>query len=95
MLEGIELGHVLLDGAAVALARAEEALVLGAVQAEPLVVGALRAAQAVLIAGMHRAALLAQAFAALYGGVRAIALPVAVAARMDPIPVCKDDTILN
>jgi hypothetical protein len=52
-------------------------------------------AQAVPLAAMHRAALLAQALTALDGRVRAIALPVAVTARVDPIPVCKDKTILN
>jgi hypothetical protein len=49
LLEGVELGHVLLDGGAVALPGTEEALVLGAVKTEPLLVGAVLMAQAVLV----------------------------------------------
>jgi hypothetical protein len=93
--EGVELGHVLLDGSAIPLSSAEEAMVLGAVKAEPLIVGAVLMAQAVPLAAMHRASLLAQALTALDGRVRAITLPVAVTARVDPIPVCKDNAILN
>jgi hypothetical protein len=95
LLEGVELGHVLLDGGAVALPGAEEALVLGAVEPEPLLGGAVVVAQASPVIPKHRATLLAQALTAIHGRMSAIALPVAVTANVDPIPVCKDTPILN
>jgi hypothetical protein len=95
LLEGVQLAHVLFDGGAVVLPGAEEALILGAVQAEPLLVGAVVMARAVLVAGMDGASLLARAMSSLDRRMRAIALTVAVTARVDPIPVCKDTPILN
>ena len=95
LLEGVKLAHVLLNGGAVVLPGAEEALILGAVQAEPLLVGAVVMARAVLVAGMDGASLLARAMSSLDRRMRAIALTVAVTARVDPIPVCKDTPILN
>ena len=95
LLEGVQLAHVLLYGGAVVLPGAEEALILGAVQAEPLLVGAVVMARAVLVAGMDGASLLARAMSSLDRRMRAIALTVAVTARVYPIPVCKDTPILN
>jgi hypothetical protein len=95
LLEGVQLAHVLLDGGAVVLPGAEEALILRAVQSEPLFVGAVAVAGAVLIACMDGASFLARAMSPLDRRMRAIALTVAVTARVYPIPVCKDTPILN
>jgi hypothetical protein len=95
LLEGVQLAHVLLYGGAVALPGAEEALILGAIEPEPLFGGAVLVAQAPSVVPKHRATLLAQALTAIHGRMSAIALPVAVTANVDPIPVCKDTPILN
>jgi hypothetical protein len=95
LLEGVQLAHVLLDGGAVVLPGAEEALIFRAIKPEPLLVGAVVMASAVLVAGMDGASVLALALSSLDRRMRAIALTVAVTARVYPIPVCKDTPILN
>jgi hypothetical protein len=95
LLEGVQLAHVLLDRGAVVLPGAEEALILRAIKPEPLLVGAVLVASAVLVAGMDGASALALALSSLDRRMRAIALTVAVTARVYPIPVCKDTPILN